>query len=287
MRRYKILVTGATGFIGHVLCEELKTKGHEVVTLSRTRGDIQADLSREPVTSEKLSGIDVVFNLMGEPIAEGRWTEAKKNRLRDSRIKATKNLLASFKKKPKILISSSAIGIYGDRGDEELTEESACGTDFLAELCKDWEKAALGGADRVVLVRTGLVLSREGGALAKMLPPFRAGLGGPLGSGNQWMSWIDLRDMIRALLFCMENEISGPVNFVAGAVRNSEFTERLGKALSRPAILPVPRAGLRLLFGEKAQILLDSQKVIPKKLLNCSFSFQFKNLSEVFRCELT
>jgi uncharacterized protein (TIGR01777 family) len=241
------------------------------------------------ITTDKLNGFDAVIHLAGESIASGRWTDEKKQKIRDSRVHGTELLstaLTQIARPPAVFVSASAIGFYGDRGDELLTEQSSPGTDFLADVCVQWEKATEPAAQkgiRTVRTRLGIVLDKGGGALAKMLPPFRMGIGGKIGSGKQWMSWIALDDVVRALEFVIEREtIIGPVNFVApNPVTNATFTSHLGSVLGRPTFLPVPAFGARLAFGEMADaLLLSSQRVEPAQLEKNQFRFQRSNLSD-------
>ncbi len=230
---------------------------------------------------ERLSGLDAVVHLSGANVAAGRWTEKYKREIVSSRVQTTQALVKALiqVEPPKVFICASAIGIYGDRGDEILTEESAPGTGFLAETCLAWEaaaEAAQAAGIRVVNTRLGVVLSPEGGALAKLLPLFRLGLGGKLGSGREWMPWLTLRDAVGILSFCVENQnMRGPVNAAApGLVRNTEFTQALGAAVHRPAIIPAPAFALRLAFGEMAdEALLASARVFPAKLIEAGYAF--------------
>lgn len=234
---------------------------------------------------EALRDVDAVIHLAGEPIAQ-RWSEETKRRIRESRETGTRNLVQAMAKlatPPATLISSSAIGYYGSRGDEILTEESAPGKGYLAEICEAWEreadKAAASGI-RVVKMRTGIVLDSKGGALQSMLPPFRMGVGGKLGSGGQWMSWIHLDDLVGIFRHSLEQRVSGPLNGTAPyPVVNAEFTRILGAAVHRPAIFPVPAFGLRLLFGEMSEVLLNSQRVLPKAAEEAGYLFRFPQLS--------
>jgi uncharacterized protein (TIGR01777 family) len=289
----KALVTGATGLIGRVLLERLG--GAHVLT--RSPSSLATELGSsarvwawqpdlEPAPTEALEGVDVVFHLAGEPVAEGRWTIAKKSRIRSSRVTGTEHLVSRFAAltpAPRVLVCASAIGFYGDRGDAELDESAPSGDGFLAEVCRDWEAAALVAeryGTRVVLARFGIVLASQGGALARMLPPFRLGLGGKLGSGRQWMSWIHALDAVRLLLHAAErHEVRGPLNVVSPVpVTNAEFTRELGRAVSRPAFLGVPRAALGLAFGELSGALLASQRVLPRVALESRFEFQYPEL---------
>ncbi|MGA9449259.1 MAG: TIGR01777 family oxidoreductase, partial [Candidatus Sulfotelmatobacter sp.] len=239
-----------------------------------------------PIAPQTVSGFDAVIHLAGEGIF-GRWTAAKKSKIRDSRVVGTFNLasaLAQAEDKPKVFVCGSAIGYYGNRGDEILREESAPGTGFLAEVCQDWEEAttpAVQADIRTAHVRTGIVLSPKGGALGAMLPPFKVGLGGRTGNGQQWMSWIDVRDMVGAIHHILKNDlIQGPVNLVAPKpVRNTEFATTLASVLSRPAILPLPAFAVKLAFGEMGEeLLLGSQKVEASKLISSGYPFRYREL---------
>jgi len=301
-----VLISGASGFIGARLVEALKTDGHRVVRLVRpeTRQlpgatdvvgwDPEAgDIDREALT---LARPDIVVNLAGENIAQ-RWTSRHRRKIRDSRVKGTTALaqaIAALPEQPKVLVSGSAMGYYGaQRGDERLDEESAPGPDFLARTALEWEQAtgaASAAGIRVVLSRTGLVLGSAGGALKRMLPPFRIGLGGRLGSGRQWMSWIALDDAVRALRFLIDAPtIRGPVNLVAPEpTRNEVFTTTLARVLGRPAVLPVPAVALELLFGTMADnTILASQRADPKRLAGAGFEFRHPRLEDALRFELT
>lgn len=288
----KVLVTGATGLIGQKLCTLLSEEGHRVVALSRSPGKTAGLAADEvhnwepqsgPPPSKAIEGVDVVINLAGEPIADGRWTDAQKKRIRDSRVSSTRNLVLGLRaadSKPSALISGSAVGFYGDRGDEQLEESAPMGRGFMSELCRDWENEAAAANDlgiRVVQVRTGVVLSTHGGALKKMLPPFKLGLGGPLGSGRQWFPWIHISDIVGIFRHAIiTSSMKGPVNGVArGAVTNAEFTKQLGRALHRPAFLPVPEMALRALMGEMADVLFHSQRVVPKAVLEAGYEFRY------------
>jgi uncharacterized protein (TIGR01777 family) len=265
--------------------------GHEIVSLVRHKSEGASEIEWHPnqrsIDSERVSGFDVVVHLAGESIASGRWTDEKKRKIRESRVDGTTLLsraLAQSSKAPAAFISASAIGYYGNRADELLNEKSAPGNDFLAEVCVAWERAT-GEAEargvRTVHARFGIILDQEGGALAKMLTPFRMGVGGRIGDGKQWMSWIALVDVLKGLKFVIENEsIAGPVNFVApNPVTNGEFTKTLGDALSRPTLFPMPSFAVRLAFGEMADaLLLSSAKVEPKRLQESGYRFEFENL---------
>jgi uncharacterized protein (TIGR01777 family) len=288
----QVIVTGSSGLIGSALVSRLEAGGHSVTRLVRSREqagggahfwDPQARILDEGV----LEGIDAVVHLAGETLA-GRWTPDKKRRIHDSRIVSTRFLSESIAKLgtgPKVFVCASAIGIYGDRGEEELTEQSRRGEGFLADVVDEWEAAtepaARAGA-RVVNVRSGQVLSREGGALAAQLTPFRLGLGGPLGGGRHYMSWISIEDEVAAIEHGLVAEaLSGPVNLVSPhPVRNREFAKTLGRVLRRPAVLPTPTAPLRLAFGSEfvEQVLLASQRAVPSALLASGYRFRFPEL---------
>lgn len=292
--RRHVAMSGASGLIGRALAATLRSQGWQVHPLHRGRnappGAIAWDPAAGLVDAQALDGMDAVINLAGEPI-DHRWTAERKRRIRDSRIGGTTLLartLATLERPPRVLLSASAIGIYGDRGDELLEESSAVGTDWLARTVVEWEAATQPASvrTRVVLLRTGIVLSAEGGALARILPFFRIGLGGPLGSGRQWMSWIALADAVRAVCHLLdETRIVGAVNLAApNAVRNDEFSDVLGRVLRRPALVPVPALALELLFGEMARAtILASQRVEPAVLRAAGFEFQFDTLEAALR----
>lgn len=288
----KILISGSSGLVGSALMESLETGGHDVARLVRhapsSANEIEWSPDRYSIALARIEGFDAVVHLAGESIAEGRWNDEKKARIRDSRIKSTQLLSESFAQllqPPKVFVSASAIGYYGNRGDEILTENSKPGDDFLAGVGVEWEKAtkkAIEKGIRVANLRFGVILDAHGGALAKMLPPFRMGIGGRIGDGKQWMSWVALDDVVSIIEFVLLNDsLSGPFNVVApNPVRNAEFTRALGKALSRPAFLPVPAFGARLAFGEMADaLLLSSQRVEPARLKEAGYQFQFPDLS--------
>lgn len=293
----KILVSGSHGLVGGALIKSLEAQGHEVFRLVRyaphTEKEVEWSPDRYSIALARIEGFDAVVNLAGESIAEGRWTDDKKRSIRESRVKGTKLLgdaLANLTAPPQTFICASAIGYYGSsRGDEVLTEESARGDDFLSEVCAEWEQATSLAAEkgiRVVNARFGIILDQEGGALKKMLPPFRMGVGGRIGGGNQWMSWITLADVIEALNFALANEsLRGPVNYVApNAVTNAEFTKTMGKVLSRPTLFPVPAFAIKLMFGEMGEaLLLGSERVKPVKLAAAGYSFKHADLENALR----
>lgn len=287
----KILVSGSHGLVGTALIKSLEAEGHEVSRLVRyaphSKTEVEWSPDRYSIALARIEGFDAVVNLAGESIAEGHWTDDKKRRIRESRVKGTKLLgdaLANLTVPPKTFICASAIGYYGNRGDEILTEASAPGDDFLAEVCVEWEQATALATEkgiRVVNTRFGVILDTNGGALKKMLPPFRLGLGGKIGSGKQWMSWIALDDVVGALNFALTNEsLRGPINFVApNPVRNAEFTKTLGKVLSRPTLFPIPAFGIKLLFGEMGEaLLLGGQRVAPERLMATGYTFQHSQI---------
>jgi len=290
----RIVVTGWSGFIGRQLAERLLAGGHQVHLLGRApkKGLPPAaefspwdPLAGTPPKSA-IEAADAIVHLAGEPVAQ-RWTAEAKRQIQTSRTVGTANLvrgISQAERKPKVLISGSAIGYYGARGDEELRESSAPGKGFLADVCREWEAAALAAQPlgvRVVLLRTGIVLSEKGGALERMLPPFKLGLGGRIGSGEHWMSWIHVEDAIGLIEFALQQQsLAGPLNLTApNPVKNSEFTTALGKALSRPAFLPIPVAALRLLFGEMAEILVTGQRVLPTAALKARYQFRYSQLA--------
>jgi len=294
-------MSGASGFLGSALAVTMQKDGHRVVRLSRT-GPAGADrILWDPgagrIDRDALARLspDVIVNFAGEPIAH-RWTAERRRRIRDSRVRGTTALaeaIAALDRKPAVLLSGSAIGYYGaHRGDDVLDETGAASEDFLGELARDWERAAEPAAAagvRVIMSRTGLVLGAAGGALQRMLLPFQTGVGGRLGDGRQWMSWIGLEDFVRAATFAIgASDISGPVNFVAPEpVRNDEFTRVLARVLGRPALLPVPRLALQMLFGEMADnTILASQRVAPTILAGAGFKFRHPRLEEALRSEL-
>ena len=281
-----IAVTGASGFIGSAVVEAFTARGHRVVRLVRRPASTSEEIAWDPdggqIDAPRLEGVDAVVHLAGESIAGGRWNAERKQRIRRSRVQGTALLagaLARLTSRPRVLISGSAMGIYGDRGDEVLQETSTPGTGFLAEVGQAWEAsadAARMAGIRVVHPRFGMVLHPAGGALERMLPPFRLGLGGHLGNGQQWMSWISREDAIRVIAEGISNEaLDGPVNATSpNPVRNAEFTRELGAALHRPAVAAVPAFALELMFGELAKAaLLASQRMVPARLKEIGFTF--------------
>ncbi|HEV8446045.1 MAG TPA: TIGR01777 family oxidoreductase [Gemmatimonadaceae bacterium] len=287
-----IAVTGSSGMIGSALVRALVADGHSIRRLvrrpTRARDEVAWNPGRDEIDAKALSGIDAVVNLAGENIAQ-RWTRESMRRIRESRVRGTTlvaTAMASLTPRPRVLVSGSAVGYYGERGDEILDETSRAGDDFLASVCKDWEAATLPARDagiRVAISRTGIVLDRRGGALAKMLTPFRLGVGGHLGNGRHWMSWIAISDMVRALRFLLEHDgAEGPFDLTAPTpVDNAEFTRVLASVLHRPAIFPVPRLALELLYGPMAKgAALASQRALPRQLLADGFEFALPDLRE-------
>ena len=287
-----IAITGASGLIGRRLMKALGAN-HTIKALSRHAGanmppGVQLyvwDAVKGVPPELSLEGIDAVVHLAGEPIAQ-RWTEETKQKIRDSRATGTRHLvqaLSTMSRRPSVLVCSSAIGYYGSRGDEVLTEMSAPGSGFMAEVCVAWEREAdlaesLG--IRLVKLRTGVVLAGHGGALAKMLPPFKAGMGGKLGHGDQWMSWVHIDDLVGIVQMAIENSLSGPVNGTApNPVTNADFTKALGHALSRPAVVPMPAFTLKFMFGEMADVMLASQRVLPKAAEAAGYKFRYPELA--------
>jgi hypothetical protein len=279
----RIAVTGASGFIGGPLCDALRARGHAVITVGRASGERRWDPTAGPAP---LDGADVVVHLAGEPVAAGRWTKARMERIRDSRVLGTRNLVAGIRAaRPRALVCASATGYYGDRGDEELTEESPPGGDFLAGVCKDWEAEAAASGVRTASVRIGIVLGPDGGALRKMLLPFRLGLGGRLGDGRQWMSWIHRDDLVELLVRAAEDEaLAGPLLGTSpNPVRNLDFTAALGRVLGRWTILPLPRWQARLMLGKVVEVLYGSQRCRPERTLEAGFAFRHPELEPALR----
>lgn len=300
----KVIVTGSGGLVGRALIRSLLADGHSVTRLVRGGAQqfrapgsaaVEWNPDKGTIDAGALEGHDAAVHLAGEPIAEGRWDDAKKRRIMESRTKGTRlfaETLAGLREKPRVLVSASAIGFYGDRGDEVLREESASGSDFVSEVCREWEKATLAASQagiRVVHLRIGLVLDAEGGSLPRMLTPFKFGLGGKLGSGRQYISWITLEDLLRIIRLAIEDEsLRGPVNAVApGAVTNEEFTKALGRALGRPTFLAMPAFAARLAFGEVAdELLLASTRVEPARLKDAGFDFKHTDIDAALRSVL-
>jgi len=306
-----ILITGGTGFIGSALSRELSSSGHKVIITSRrktppklenieiVRWDIQT-----PLSSEIMSGIDAVINLAGESLISGRWTKKRKERIMSSRINTTRLLVESIKKippnppfpkagredsgRPKVLISASAVGYYGPHGDEYVTEDAPPASDFLAEVCKAWEKEALRAQEsgvRVVITRFGVVLESDGGALSKMAIPFKFFLGGHLGNGKQWFSWVHREDIIGFMKYALENEsVFGHFNLTSPqSVTNKEFCSALGRALNRPSWFHVPAFMIKLTLGEVGRVLLTGQRVLPEKALKAGYQFKYPEINEAMR----
>lgn len=290
----KALVTGATGLLGTRLVAAIDGEVH-ALSRDRARGEKALPNARVfewdakgPVPEAALEGVDTVFNLVGEPVGEGRWTDEKKKRIRASRVESTRALVESLgrmKAKPRVLVSASAVGIYGDRGEEVLTEESSLGEGFLAAVCREWEeetKKAEALGIRVVTVRIGVVLAKEGGALATMMPLFKAGIAGPLASGGQWMPWLHIDDTVGLLLHAAKTEsLRGAINACAPEpCTNKEFTKALAAFVHRPAFIPVPKLALKVLFGEMGSVVLASQRVVPERALASGYAFRHPSLRE-------
>jgi uncharacterized protein len=289
----RILMSASRGLIGRAVSTSLAADGHDVVRLARRRagpGEVLWDPAAGRLDPAALEGVDAVIHLSGEPIL-GRWTRTKKIAIRASRVDSTRLLsraLAGLRRPPAVFLVASAVGVYGDRGTESLTEDSSLGTDWLARVTAEWEAAAAPAAERGIRVahlRSGLVLSRDGGALKQMLLPFRLGAGGPVGSGRAYWSWIAIDDWVGAARHLLTaGELRGPVNLTAPhAVTNGEFARTLGRVLRRPALLPVPPFALRLLFGEAAATVLTGSRVLPSKLLASGYQFAFPHLEPALR----
>jgi len=303
-----VLVTGGTGFIGGEICNKLLRKGHTIVLLTRTNDKIRADLQKPGISIvpyeyaedskiplELMGKIDGIINMAGEPIFTGRWTEEKKKKIIDSRINITRQLvecIAKLKgKKPHVLVSASAVGYYGSRLDEELKENDKPGSDFLAQVCVKWEAVALKALAlgvRTVTLRTGIVLDRGGGALAQMVPPFKYFVGGTIGSGKQWFSWIHREDMTNLYLFALEDDrLSGPVNATSpNPVKMSEVSATMGKVLHRPSWFPIPPFLAKVIMGESAQVVVTGQKAIPRKLLKLKFPYKYPTIMKALQASL-
>lgn len=289
----KVLITGATGLVGRALCERLDRP----VVLSRDAAQAEHRLGQgvrafawdpasEPPPSAAFAGVEAVFHLAGEPVAEGRWTAEKKRRIHDSRVLGTRQLVAGLSglpALPRVLVCASAVGYYGSRGDQELSEAASKGQGFLSDVTDAWEaeaRAAERYGVRVVLARLGIVLAADGGALPRMLTPFKLGLGGKLGDGRQWMPWVHISDVAGLLLHSASDErLRGPMNVVGPEpVTNAEFTRELGRALGRPAVFPVPRLALRAAFGELSEVMLASQRALPGVASETHYTFRFPRL---------
>jgi uncharacterized protein (TIGR01777 family) len=278
----RIAVTGATGFVGRRLCDIARGRGHEVIRLSRSGGDRRWDPMSEPAP---LEGVEAVIHLAGESLTGGRWTRTKMALIRSSRIVGTRHLVAGIRRhRPRVLVSASAVGYYGDQGEEELTEESFPGQDFLATVCSEWESEARASGIRTLLLRAGTVLG-PGGALEKLVPRFEMGMGGKLGNGRQWMSWIHRDDLANLYLFGLDREdLSGPLIATSPEpVRSEEFTATLARVLNRPTFLRIPRWGVRLAFGKVASVLFSSQNCRPARALQSGFSFAYPDLEAALR----
>ncbi len=300
----KVLITGATGFIGSRLCEAFVADGHEPVALSRNPQGARRRVSAlsdayawspmdGPPPFEAFDGVDAVVHLAGESVS-GRWTPEKKRAIRESRVQGTRHLVDALEQrdaKPSVLVSASAIGVYGDRGDQELTEDAEPGTDFLAQVCVDWEREAQRAEElgvRVVNPRIGIVLGPDGGALQAMLTPFKLGVGGPLGSGRQWWAWVHHDDVVGIIQHAVQNDdFQGPVNATAPTpARQRAFAKVLGRVLGRPAFMPAPAFALKLLLGEFSQELLGSKRVLPERAQQAGYAFGYPELEPALRAIL-
>jgi uncharacterized protein (TIGR01777 family) len=294
-----IAIAGASGLVGKALTPLLEADAHDIVRLVRNSpkaGEVEWHPNQDAIEPTKLEGFEAIINLAGENIAEGRWTEEKKKKIHDSRVHGTHLLseaIAKLMNKPRVFLCASATGIYGDRGDETLVEQSESGGGFLAGVCREWEKAtepAHRAGVRVVNLRFGPILARAGGMLEKMLTPFKMGLGGKIGSGKQYISWVGIDDVVAAIKLALNDEsIRGPLNIVSPQpVTNERFTRALGEALSRPTVMAMPAFAARLAFGEMAdEMLLVSQKVIPKKLQASGFQFEYSDVETALQHYVT
>ncbi len=298
----KVVVSGATGTIGRALIEELVARGDQVTALSRNAGAARetlgvdaaawADPQSEPAPVDALRGADAVVHLLGEPVAQ-RWSDEARREIRESRVLGTRNLVAALRElpedeRPGTLVSQSATGLYGPRGDERVDETAEAGSDFLAEVTEAWEGEARAAEDlgvRVVMTRTGVVLSESGGALEKMLPPFKLGVGGPVAGGRQYVPWVHMDDVVGALLFALDTQAaSGPLNLTAPEpVTNGELSKTLGRVLHRPALAPVPGLALKLLYGDMASIILSGVRAVPSRLLALGYAFRRPDLEDALR----
>jgi uncharacterized protein len=297
-RATSVAITGSSGLIGSALARALEAEGRRVLHLvrrgARSDSEITWNPARGEIDARRLEGVDAIVNLAGENLTQ-RWTDDAKRRIRDSRVQSTELIartVANLAAKPRAFLSGSAIGIYGDRADLELDESSALGNDFLSSVCKEWEAATAAASNagiRVVHLRTGIVLAKRGGALEKMMLPFRFGVGGKIGSGQQWLSWIALSDIVRALTFLLDREhVSGAVNLVApNPVTNEEFSRTLGQVMHRPSFFSVPRAALKIVMGEMADdTVLASQRAKPARLTSAGFAFELPRLEQALRAVL-
>jgi uncharacterized protein (TIGR01777 family) len=291
MEKTKILIAGASGLIGQALLKHLKKAGFNAIPLLRTQKDNQPfwDIEKKEVDLKECQNPQIVINLCGENIAQGRWTKSKKQRLIDSRLNSTKLLTHYFSKQtkqPSLFINASAIGFYGESGMEPVTESAKRGSGFISKLASDWEEACNAlenSSTRLVKLRTGIVLSKEGGALAKMLPIFKLGFGGKVGSGKQMMSWIDIDDLCNAVLYIIENKnINGAINLTApNPVSNQHFSQVLAKKLHRPCLFSIPEFVIKTVFGEMGEdLLLSSSNIIPEKLMKAGFEFEFETIEK-------
>jgi len=285
----KVVVSGASGLIGSALVPALEAAGHDVLRLVRGNARGASEVAWDPaagtIDSAALAGVDAAVNLSGANL-NLRWTAARKAEIRDSRVSSTSLLartLAELEPRPRVFVSAGGCGIYGDRGDEVLTEESELGTGFLADVGRAWEAAAepaRAAGLRVVSFRQGMVLTRDGGALRQMLLPFKLGVGGRVASGRQWWSWVSLDDLVAAYLFVLEGELAGPVNLASPSPATSAaFAKALGRALHRPAVLPVPAFAIKVLFGERGEaVVLEGQRTLPARLLDAEFEFAYADI---------
>lgn len=289
----KVVVAGANGLIGSHLVRALRGRGDEVAALVRSPrapGDVRWDPGSADGWTRALDGCDAVVNLAGANVGAKRWSEGYKREIRESRIRSTRALvdaMAAAERRPRVFVSASAVGYYGGRGDEEVTESTPAGSDFLAQVCREWEGEASRAEQlgvRTVLLRTGVVLDRNDGALKKMIPPFKAFVGGPVGSGRQWVPWIHIEDEVGIILWAIDGGVRGPVDAVSpNPARMKEFARELGRALGRPALFPVPGAALRLAVGEMAEVLLDGQKASARKAVDGGYRFRFGDLPGALR----
>ncbi|HYY09857.1 MAG TPA: TIGR01777 family oxidoreductase [Kineosporiaceae bacterium] len=285
----KIAVTGASGFIGSALVPRLRAGGHDVVRLVRRPAQAADEVSWDPdggsVDVDRLAGLDAAVHLAGAGVGDHRWTDEYKRTIRDSRVLGTRTLvkaLTALDPLPRVLVSGAAVGVYGDRGDEELTEQSSGGSGFLADVVRAWEaesEPAAAAGIRVANIRTGLVMAPQGGAFGRLLPLIKLGLAGPLGSGKQWWPWITMEDQLAAIEFLLATDVSGPVNLSAPhPARQKDVVKALARAAHRPALLPAPKAALRIALGEFSDDLLASQRVLPRRLLAAGFTFRHPEL---------